>query len=92
MNRKEIAVIFKAKINSPANTALINAQPPSHPPRNNKENKADISIILLYSANMKRIKKTEEYSTLYPATSSASASGKSKGVRLVSAKLATKKI
>lgn len=33
----------------------------------------------------------EEYSTLYPATSSASASGKSKGARLVSANIETKK-
>ena len=31
-----------------------------------------------------------EYSTLYPATSSASASGRSKGARLVSAKAETK--
>ena len=34
----------------------------------------------------------DEYSTLYPATSSASASGKSNGVRLVSATIDIKKI
>jgi hypothetical protein len=34
----------------------------------------------------------EEYSTLYPATNSASASGKSKGARFVSASIETKKI
>jgi len=34
----------------------------------------------------------DEYSTLYPATSSASASGKSNGLRLVSAKIEIKKI
>jgi hypothetical protein len=48
--------------------------------------------MLLYSANINKIKKTEEYSTLYPATNSASASGKSKGVRFVSARLAIKNI
>jgi hypothetical protein len=34
----------------------------------------------------------EEYSTLYPATNSASASGKSNGARFVSANAAIKKI
>lgn len=36
--------------------------------------------------------KTDEYSTLKPETNSASASGKSNGVLLVSAKSSTKKI
>lgn len=45
-----------------------------------------IIIILLYSPRKKRAKAIPEYSTLYPATSSASASGKSKGARFVSAK------
>jgi len=47
---------------------------------------------LLYSAKKKSEKPIAEYSTLYPETSSASASGRSKGCLLVSAKAVTKKI
>jgi len=47
-------------------------------------------IILLYSARKNRAKPLAEYSTLYPETSSASASGRSKGCRLVSASVVTK--
>jgi hypothetical protein len=55
------------------------------PPKKRRAFNREIIIILPYSAR-KNIEKTiEEYSTLYPATSSASASGRSKGVRLVSA-------
>jgi len=43
-------------------------------------------IILPYSAKKNNANAIAEYSTLYPATSSASASGKSKGVRFVSAR------
>jgi len=53
---------------------------------------ADISNILLYSPKKNIAKIIEEYSTLYPATNSASASGKSKGARLVSANIEMKKI
>ena len=49
-------------------------------------------IILLYSAKKNMAKMIEEYSTLYPATNSASASGRSKGVRFVSAIIEMKKI
>jgi hypothetical protein len=49
-------------------------------------------IILEYSPRKNKAKINPEYSMLYPATISASASGKSNGVRLVSAKHATKKI
>jgi hypothetical protein len=45
----------------------------------------DITNILLYSARKKKEKSIDEYSRLYPATNSASASGKSKGVLFVSA-------
>jgi len=48
--------------------------------------------MLLYSARKKRAKPIAEYSTLYPETSSASASGRSNGWRLVSARVVTKKI
>jgi len=44
-----------------------------------------------YSAKKNIAKVIEEYSALYPATISASASGKSKGVLLVSAKEQIKK-
>lgn len=42
--------------------------------------------MLLYSLIKKRAKPIEEYSTLYPATSSLSASTRSKGARFYSAK------
>src|SRR5690606_34406986 len=45
-----------------------------------------ISSILPYSPKKNKAKPIAEYSTLYPETSSASASGKSKGKRFVSAK------
>jgi hypothetical protein len=47
---------------------------------------------LLYSAKKNIANVIAEYSTLKPATNSASASGKSKGARLVSAKREIKKI
>jgi hypothetical protein len=49
-------------------------------------------IILPYSAKKNIAKIIEEYSTLYPATSSASASGRSNGVLFVSATIEIKKI
>jgi len=49
-------------------------------------------MILLYSARKNRANPIAEYSTLYPETSSASASGRSKGCRLVSARVVIKKI
>jgi len=48
--------------------------------------------MLLYSARKNIAKIMDEYSVLYPATSSASASVKSKGVRFVSANIEIKKI
>jgi hypothetical protein len=53
---------------------------------------ADIRSILLYSPKKNMAKIIEEYSTLYPATNSASASGRSKGARFVSANMEIKKI
>jgi hypothetical protein len=64
----------------------------NHPPMNNSTNNADINSILLYSPKKNIAKIIEEYSVLYPATSSASASVKSKGVRFVSASIEMKKI
>jgi hypothetical protein len=65
--------------------ALIKGVPPLQPPKKRITVRSDIRIIFAYSAKKNIAKIIEEYSTLYPATSSASASGKSNGVRLVSA-------
>src|SRR5688500_7297550 len=63
----------------------------SQPPRKSVDISADIVTIAAYSA-MKNIENfIEEYSVWYPATSSDSASGMSKGSRFVSAKAATTK-
>ena len=51
-----------------------------------------IIIIFAYSPRKNNANPIDEYSTLYPATSSASASGKSKGARFVSAKHEIKNI
>jgi hypothetical protein len=64
----------------------------NQPPQNNTTLIADINSMLLYSPKKNIAKIIEEYSTLYPATNSASASGKSKGARFVSANIETKKI
>src|SRR4051812_35908769 len=62
-----------------------------HPPKKIVDISADTVITFAYSA-MKNIENfIAEYSVWYPAMSSASASGRSKGVRLVSAKPATMK-
>ena len=52
----------------------------------------DINTILQYSARKKKTKIIPECSVKNPATSSLSASGKSNGVRLVSAKAEMKNI
>jgi hypothetical protein len=68
------------------------SRPGNQPPQKRTTLIADMSNILLYSPKKNIAKMMEEYSTLYPATSSASASGKSNGARLVSANIDTKKI
>ena len=63
------------------------------PPAKKKiTNKLDINKMLAYSPKKNAANIIAEYSTLYPATNSASASGKSKGALLVSAKIEIKKI
>src|SRR5579871_4649315 len=64
----------------------------SQPPRNRIEHIAHISTMERYSPRKKRRNGVEEYSTKKPATSSDSASTRSKGGRLVSASAETKKI
>jgi hypothetical protein len=56
------------------------------PPKKNNVDIAPIINILPYSAIKIAANNTEAYSTLLPATNSASASIKSKGARFVSAK------
>jgi hypothetical protein len=51
----------------------------SHPPKNSNAFRADMRIMLAYSPREKRAKPMAEYSTFYPETNSASASGRSKG-------------
>lgn len=63
-----------------------------HPPKKRRALSPDLRMILLYSARKKRANPLAEYSTLYPDTSSASASGRSNGWRLVSASVVMKKI
>ncbi len=62
------------------------------PPRKKRALREDLRMMLLYSARKKRANPLAEYSTLYPETSSASASGRSNGCRLVSARDVIKKI
>jgi hypothetical protein len=64
----------------------------NQPPKKTRTVKALIRIIEPYSARKKRAKPILEYSTLKPETNSDSASGKSKGALLVSARILTKNI
>src|SRR5918995_6813339 len=57
----------------------------SQPPRNRMVPSAHMPMMATYSPSMNRRKGVEEYSTMNPATSSDSASGRSKGGRFVSA-------
>src|SRR5690606_28958571 len=62
----------------------------NHPPKNKIEQIPLIRIMFAYSPRKNKANVMEEYSTLNPATSSASASGKSNGWRLVSANMQIK--
>src|SRR6478672_7857936 len=64
----------------------------SHPPVNRIVMSAHIDRIAMYSPSMNSRYGVEEYSTMKPATSSDSASGRSKGGRFVSASAEMKKI
>src|SRR6201985_2599613 len=64
----------------------------SQPPRNRMEHIAHISTMERNSPRKNKRTGVEEYSTKKPATSSDSASTRSKGGRLVSASAETKKI
>jgi|TARA_B110000503_G_scaffold65960_1_gene103531 hypothetical protein len=64
----------------------------NQPPKNKMTVKALIKIIELYSARKNKANPILPYSTLKPETSSDSASGRSKGARLVSASILTRNI
>src|SRR6266853_6759784 len=64
----------------------------SQPPRNRMVAIAHIVVMATYSPSMNNRYGVEPYSTMKPATSSDSASTRSKGGRLVSASAETKKI
>jgi len=88
MKKKPIKTILKDSQNHPG--MLKSEKKGNQPPKNKQDISADIKIILEYSAKKNKTKPTEEYSTLYPETNSDSASGKSKGILFVSAKMDTK--
>ena len=88
------------KPNSIATTLIPNHKKPgikkksngrgeSQPPKKHNAVIVLIRIILEYSPRKKRANPIAEYSVKYPATNSASASGKSKGARFVSARIHT---
>lgn len=64
----------------------------AHPPLNLTVVRLLIKIMFPYSPRKNKAKAIAEYSTLYPETLSASASGKSNGCRFVSAKIDTKNL
>src|SRR5918998_2625736 len=64
----------------------------SQPPRNRIVPSAHMPMMATYSPSMNIRNGVEEYSTMKPATSSDSASGRSKGGRFVSAIAEMKKI
>ena len=78
-NKNTCILIFNPK------TIELEKQKKFHPPENNIVDTELIINILPYSARKNIANKIDEYSTLYPATNSASASGRSKGDLLVSA-------
>src|SRR3954470_13069560 len=64
----------------------------SQPPQKSVAISAETTTTFRYSAAKNAAKRPPPYSVLYPPTSSASASARSNGARLVSAKPATMKI
>src|SRR5680860_1529264 len=62
------------------------------PPKKSEAMTADTTTMLTYSPNMKMPQRMPVYSVMWPATNSCSASARSKGARLSSAMLATKKM
>ena len=82
---KNIVFIAKFRV-SGIKVKGIKSKNGAQPPKKSKVVTDEIKIILLYSARKNNANPIAEYSTLYPDTNSASASGKSNGCLFVSAK------
>lgn len=91
IKKKRTKEVFKPKIKGSIRKAR-KKEKDNQPPTKSKIVSKLIKIIEPYSAKKKRAKPIDAYSTLKPETSSDSASGKSKGARLVSAKIEIKNI
>ena len=85
-NKTKLVFIPKKK----GSNGIIKFNHESQPPQNMITVKELIKIIEPYSAKKNKAKPILAYSTLNPETSSDSASGKSKGALLVSAKILIK--
>lgn len=82
MIKKQIIIVFKINQKDELGK-ILNGD--NQPPKKQIAIITDNHNMLLYSAKKNKAKVIAEYSTLKPATSSASASGKSNGARFVSA-------
>src|SRR5690606_1455952 len=71
-----------------APSAMLIGHGACQPPKNNVVARADTVVMLTYSASMNIANFSDEYSVWNPPTSSPSASGRSKGARLVSPTIA----
>lgn len=89
MIKNAISVIFIINQRGEDASQLIGE---SQPPKKQILITKDSHSMFEYSAKKNIAKVIDEYSTLYPATISASASGRSKGARFDSAKTEIKKI
>ena len=88
-NPNRIATTLIPNHKKPGIRKKSNGKGESHPPKKHSAVIVLIRIIFEYSPRKKRANPMAEYSVKYPATNSASASGKSKGARFVSAKIHT---
>lgn len=91
MKKNKIKEVFAANIKDSKKNNEKNGID-IQPPKNIKTVSMLIAIIEPYSAKKNNANPILEYSTLKPETSSDSASGKSNGARLVSAKIEIKNI
>ena len=78
--------------NAPAGASQTNPNGAVPPPKNKAVARPHINDMFALSPRKNRAKPMAEYSTKYPATNSASASGKSKGCLFVSANAEAKNI
>src|SRR4051794_8133965 len=95
MNAKRKPHTFAVNHSSPHQPALapshmLTGQGACQPPRNSVVANAETVVMLTYSASMNIANFSDEYSVWNPATSSPSASGRSKGARLVSPTIAVR--